>query len=347
MAFRFNPFTGELDKTEAGTSTGYTEVNTYADLPDATENDGAIYIVKTATKVLWLINWYNAGFYRSNGTSWDYLGPSPETTSLKVGSTTVVGAPVELVSGEAVTITPDAGNSRITLAAQEPGKSLISKGWDFRDDFNFAATTSAANDRFASESGLWTLSLVNTGVVGFGDTALSSTTAHGIIKCSTGASSNGVAGFYRLGGVSLGGGYTLFETKIYLSALPDGATENYLVRIRLGNNSGISAATNTLEMAYLQGTSPYWLLYNTAASVGGANFTSTAPIAGAWLKLQIIVNAAGNSVSYYQNGALVGTVGTNIPTASLGVSLAIGKTAGTANYDMYVDWVRGYSLVSR
>ncbi len=51
----------------------YPEVNTFADLPTASESTGLVYIVKTATGV-WGINRKRAGLYRSNGSSWGYLG---------------------------------------------------------------------------------------------------------------------------------------------------------------------------------------------------------------------------------------------------------------------------------
>ena len=59
----------------------YSEVTTFADLPDADENTGVIYIVKTATGV-WGINRKRAGFYRSDGASWGYLGVAPTLADL-------------------------------------------------------------------------------------------------------------------------------------------------------------------------------------------------------------------------------------------------------------------------
>jgi hypothetical protein len=43
--------------------------------------------------------------------------------------------------------------------------------------------------------------------------------------------------------------------------------------------------------------------------------TSTAVTAGSWVTLKYIVNAAGTSITFYVNGASVGTITTNIPTS--------------------------------
>ena len=61
-------------------------VSTYADLPDPTTVPGQVYIVGTSTGTKWVPNWiggsyYPKGFYRSNGTSWDYIGDFPNQAS--------------------------------------------------------------------------------------------------------------------------------------------------------------------------------------------------------------------------------------------------------------------------
>ena len=59
------------------TGTSYTETNTYADLPTpGSDNAGKVYIVKTTTGVWVLGTKKNAGLYRSDGVSWNYLGNS-------------------------------------------------------------------------------------------------------------------------------------------------------------------------------------------------------------------------------------------------------------------------------
>lgn len=52
---------------------GYPNVDTFADLPSASESTGEVYLVKTATGVIF-VNRKRAGLYLSNGTSWGRMG---------------------------------------------------------------------------------------------------------------------------------------------------------------------------------------------------------------------------------------------------------------------------------
>lgn len=54
------------------TPASYPEVATYADLPSASGNTGAIYIVQTTTGIIGFRKL--AGLYRSDGAAWNYLG---------------------------------------------------------------------------------------------------------------------------------------------------------------------------------------------------------------------------------------------------------------------------------
>jgi len=51
----------------------YPEVNVHADLPDAVENEGVVYLVHTGTGIFGLGR-KRAGMWRSNGTEWKRLG---------------------------------------------------------------------------------------------------------------------------------------------------------------------------------------------------------------------------------------------------------------------------------
>lgn len=62
---------------------GYPEVDTYADLPLASERPEGIYVVLTATGV-WGVNRKRTGMWRSNGVNWNRLGVSP--TALELGA---------------------------------------------------------------------------------------------------------------------------------------------------------------------------------------------------------------------------------------------------------------------
>lgn len=59
-------------------STVFVQVETFADLPDASLHPSDIYWVKTSTG-LWLFNRKSRGFYRSNGIVWEYGGELVES----------------------------------------------------------------------------------------------------------------------------------------------------------------------------------------------------------------------------------------------------------------------------
>ena len=59
----------------------YPKVNTYADLPLASDYTGEIYVVLTATGV-WGVNRKRTGMYRSDGVNWNRLGVAPTAEAL-------------------------------------------------------------------------------------------------------------------------------------------------------------------------------------------------------------------------------------------------------------------------
>ena len=50
------------------------EVTTYSILPPASDNGGSVYLVALEQGSKWTLNYKKAGQYRSNGTSWVYMG---------------------------------------------------------------------------------------------------------------------------------------------------------------------------------------------------------------------------------------------------------------------------------
>lgn len=111
-----------FSRPSAGAS-GPAEYPTVADfsyLPDATLNAGNIYVVLSSSGI-WLINYHEAGMYRSNGVVWQYIGSQVETTSIKVGNSTVVGAPVTLNAGSNISLTVDLPTKTITISSTGGG----------------------------------------------------------------------------------------------------------------------------------------------------------------------------------------------------------------------------------
>jgi hypothetical protein len=96
--------------------TGYEHVTAYANLPGASDHSGEYYIVDTTTGIF-LINQKKAGFYKSNGSNWIYIGTDPETSSLSDGATTVIGAPITLSGAGGLVITGNAIAGIVTFTS--------------------------------------------------------------------------------------------------------------------------------------------------------------------------------------------------------------------------------------
>lgn len=59
----------------------YPKVDTHADLPDASDHTGEIYVVLTATGI-WGVNRKRSGMWSSDGVSWNRLGVAPTAEQL-------------------------------------------------------------------------------------------------------------------------------------------------------------------------------------------------------------------------------------------------------------------------
>jgi len=168
----------------------------------------------------------------------------------------------------------------------------------------------------------------------------------GNIKLSTGTTSTGYA-YCKCGSL-----YTVvsfpsaFPVKVVqglkLLTLSD-ATDTYRVfaGIPINPSTVATESTDAIYFEYNTAISPNWLRCCASASTYTKSDTGVAVVANTLYELYFEVNAAGTSVSYSINRVSVGTVTTNIPQNTLlpfGL-WAIIKSAGTANRDMYLDYL--------
>lgn len=178
---------------------------------------------------------------------------------------------------------------------------------------------------------------------GSGVTALTSTaTELGLMQLATGTTTTGRASVSaNLAGVRFGTDAWYFCTRYRVGNLSDG-TETY--SLRYGFIDSITAeSTDGVFWRYTHSVnSGNWQLVarNNNNETGSIINTSTAPVTSGLQKLEIIVNAAGTSVEGFIDGVSVGTITTNIPTASgreTGYGLFILKSAGTTSRGVAVD----------
>lgn len=97
------------------TFTGYQHVSTFANLPIASSYTNQYFIVDNPSGV-WLINRKEAGFYKSDGTNWNYVGSSVDMTSLSDGTTSITASPIVLQGTNGITATSDTGNNKIIIS---------------------------------------------------------------------------------------------------------------------------------------------------------------------------------------------------------------------------------------
>lgn len=163
----------------------------------------------------------------------------------------------------------------------------------------------------------------------------------GVIDIIAGPTASAFCNVLLPGVIMVGGGILTYETLVWVSALST-VTNEYTIRIGLGDTTTIADNANGIYFEYTRTTNVNWLMKASKTSTVTSTSSGTAVTAAAWTKLKFVVNAAASSVEYFINGTSVGTVTTNIPTAVIiGLMLQQTRVAGTpAQYS--VDYVNMY-----
>lgn len=165
----------------------------------------------------------------------------------------------------------------------------------------------------------------------------------GIATLDTTTGTTNYAGLFLSGQLNaavtmkLGGGAWFLETCIKLDDLSSGGEEyDYW----FGFNENITTmGANCVIFEYDRNNSANW--HGVCKSGGTTTRTTTgvAVVEDAWIRLGILVNAAGTSAGFYINGTLVLTIATNIPTSAMWVSQVIQKSAGSTSRKCHVDYL--------
>jgi hypothetical protein len=208
--------------------------------------------------------------------------------------------------------------------------------------FEFPRTKAEFVEDFFSTTS-WNGSLVSNNSVGTTTTGAGEQDAPGILTCSTTTGTTARAGLIAntSTAIRLGGNEAIFEWRIRIPTLSD-ATNNFTVRGGFMSDMG-GDAPNGVFWRYNHNTnSGNWQGVARTNNVETATNFATAPVTTGWQRLTIVINASGTSAEFFINGASIGTVTSNIPTAS-GRETAIGfgiiKTAGSTARLLLVDYV--------
>jgi hypothetical protein len=161
----------------------------------------------------------------------------------------------------------------------------------------------------------------------------------GVLRFSTGTATNGRYGVdswnTETASFLTTDGTLYMEWAVRIPTLSDGTETFTVVALAVQPN----ATTN--QGLYFRYTHSENAGDWTCVANGGSATTadSNVPVvANTWYRLGILVNAAGTSVGYYINAALVGTITTNIPSGLPRLGGGIIKSAGTTPRVMDVDY---------
>jgi hypothetical protein len=164
----------------------------------------------------------------------------------------------------------------------------------------------------------------------------------GILVLTTGTTTTGYAAYDTFGTANTfryDDGETVFEAVLRLPVLST-VTDEYSLAIGGGPQSN-GALGNDGAMFYYKRVSygENWQAVTRASANQTTTDTTVAVAANTWVRLTLIVNAAGTSVTYYINGTLVATITTNIPATGPGrEGCLLLKSAGTTSVTANVDY---------
>jgi hypothetical protein len=171
----------------------------------------------------------------------------------------------------------------------------------------------------------------------------------GILQLSTSTSATGRAAILSDGNavstLIVGGGKIIFESDVQIPTLSSSA-QTFAFSTGF-SGSGVTTANNAIYFLYdsagaTTGSAAIgrWQVVCSNASTRTYTTTDSTVTAGRWYRLRFEVNAAGTSVNFYINGALVKTETNNIPTGNLTPAATILKSNGTTARTALIDYIR-------
>jgi hypothetical protein len=223
----------------------------------------------------------------------------------------------------------DLGLSILAAADEEAIRSLLKLG----PKYAFEAFWDASSVPTANTGEAWNVQASNSGTVTILGTPLQvnsvgycamTTVTNANSRCSV-SGGNGVFTF--------GNGRAYWRSRQQLGSLSD-ATDTFSVRVGF-QEAPAAAATDGAFFRYTHSLNGgKWQAVTASNSAETITDTGITAVAGTDRIFEVVVNAAGNSVSFYVDGSLVATNTTNIPTGAsreTGYGFAVVRTVGTAS----------------
>lgn len=163
----------------------------------------------------------------------------------------------------------------------------------------------------------------------------------GIRKISTGTQTTSYAGInWRTTCVYPNGG----DTNIWI--IRPSANTGVTIRVGMNDTSSSSDSNDGYYWEFDPTVSANWQMCCANSGTRTKTATSTAVSAATWYKLEIRVNSGNTSAEFFIDGSSVGTVSTNLPTASdtFGFGCFASNSGGaSSNVDVDVDFMYWYN----
>jgi hypothetical protein len=226
-----------------------------------------------------------------------------------------------------------------TSAASAAGGVNLSTSFEIFDELIGTPPTAATTSVFG-----WASANSGAGAAFTGNLYID-VNSFGVWRASTGTTTTGYSVMYG-NYIRVGGGVVTMEWRVYTpSAVSDG-TDTYTLRAGCDNGSPGDGSTGIFFRYTDAVNGGRWQCVSRAASVESTADSGIAVAANTYYNLKIIVNAGASSITYYINGASVGTIATNIPAAgssptiNFGIAKSLGTTARAFQADyFYLKWV--------
>lgn len=213
----------------------------------------------------------------------------------------------------------------------------MSRHYVVKEDFFNSLTTTGNIGQYG-----WTLGANGAGAVVSNGTANGVANRPGIISLATGTTATGRTAIHLgLDSIILSGGMNA----VFAFSLPvlSTALEEYVFRIGFGDNIS-GDFTDGAYFEYARTVSANWQ-YCTASNGVRTKTASSAVVNTGWNYFKIQVNPNASSVEFFLNGVNIGTLSTNIPTASgrtVGPHIHIIKSVGTTSRQADIDYYSFY-----
>lgn len=243
------------------------------------------------------------------------------------------------MSIEALRDIVNGSTSAFSASGQAPIEAVAKYAWGWEDFYQ------------GNYPNGWFSGLTENNSTGFITTQATDQNAAGVAVFTTSTSAAGRAGLvsYVTNCLRLGGGEAIFETRVRLGNLSDGS-QSFTVRFGFMDDVG-GDAPDGVFFRYSHGTnSGNWQGVSRNNNSESVVNSSVAPVTSGWQKMRIVVNAAGTSVEFFINETSIGTITSNIPTASgretaLGASII--KSAGTTARTLLMDYLAWQITLNR